>query len=1160
MDSGSDSEPYSDEEFGGSSGSEPDEQPERHAAAPAAKRHKASHEALHGAGDGIDHAEDAEVSLMALEVRELLEEAAASEDVASALREAATRAAAVLRAAPEATVDPSPIAGLLADFQFPTNRRFTFHPPDAVEVVGSYALGGAALADTPLDLTIVMPAACFDDKDQLNHRYHAKRALYLAHAVATVSAALDVDFIEWEPFRGDPRRPVAVLRLGEGAGAIRLLPAAPSTLFPLARLAPTRNNLRSAAKPPKKGSKDAEPELLPTPYYNSGILQDMGLLGVSQAVAAAADSAPHLAEASVLLRIWADRQRLTEGNDGVDGFFLTALLAHLIEAGKASRAMGAMHLFRATLMALANPKTFSGTGLTSKNASNASATPPPPVKAWRAAGHDVIFLDSSGWVNLGAHVSAGALAQAAACAKATAALLSASAGPDAFDAAFLARHSLAPLADAWYKIEVPGEAEPAGALARDLPPWVQTDRKVAEVAAKALGARATLVRVLRRGAAAVPAGKRLRAKSGKVFAPERSYALLAARLDPTAALRGVDIGPSADSGAPAAAFRAFWGEKSELRRFQDGKICEAVVWDVPPSQRHLIVDAIVAHALGRHLPGGAAVTGTSGLVDAALRRKKGATPDADIVAARLCDAAATRLGKRLRSLDGLTLKIVGTQPLAPVLRSTAAFPPLPHMLAGAAREDLRVNGEQSSVPRCLPAVEILCQLEGSGRWPDGPAAFAKMKAALGVQLAQKLEESFGIDASASEDYIDVLTDGFAFRLVLHTERDAAMQSMALIAAGMPHPPPEEDVSLRVWHHGAVAAAAAANPAFGPAVRLAKRWVASQWLSPHFRDEAVELLATVAFAAGGGSSVAAPPPGAPLAGLLRILELLGNHPWAAAPLMADLAGGDPGPTRRAAAARAHAAQRAAETAPAMFITGPKDDECVGWTREHPTRPMLHRAAVLARRAAGALGAALTAGADPEAALAAAFAHDDAEYEVVIRLRSDALPDRDVALSLGKKKGSSRAGWAVVEPPADDPDAAKRSRAVLKGVPLAVLQARGAAAVRKELLVGFHPVPLFVSLLEERFGAVAIPCADYLGGVAVGLKLRGPALKPGPLRPEAAHAALPLIAGRGEELVVGPDLAAIAADALALGAGLVERVEFKESIVSKTQAAQNPLFVK
>ena len=40
----------------------------------------------------------------------------------------------------------------------------------------------------------------------------------------------------------------------------------------------------------------------------------------------------------------------------------------------------------------------------------------------------------------------------------------------------------------------------------------------------------------------------------------------------------------------AAKFRQFWGEKAELRRFQDGNITEAVVWEVGPAERHTVVD------------------------------------------------------------------------------------------------------------------------------------------------------------------------------------------------------------------------------------------------------------------------------------------------------------------------------------------------------------------------------------------------------------------------------------------------------------------------------------------------------------------------------------------------------------------------------------------
>lgn len=65
------------------------------------------------------------------------------------------------------------------------------------------------------------------------------------------------------------------------------------------------------------------------------------------------------------------------------------------------------------------------------------------------------------------------------------------------------------------------------------------------------------------------------------------------------------------------------------------------------------------------------------------------------------------------------------------------------------------------------------QIYATGKWADHPEAFKKMKAALGVQLAQALESSFGLDAEASEDYVDVLTDGFAIRLFLFSNRSAA---------------------------------------------------------------------------------------------------------------------------------------------------------------------------------------------------------------------------------------------------------------------------------------------------------------------------------------------------------------------------------------------------
>ena len=50
----------------------------------------------------------------------------------------------------------------------------------------------------------------------------------------------------------------------------------------------------------------------------------------------------------------------------------------------------------------------------------------------------------------------------------------------------------------------------------------------------------------------------------------------------------------------AGAFRLFWGEKSNLRRFMDGAICEAVVWPGDSiAERRMILTHISSYILAK---------------------------------------------------------------------------------------------------------------------------------------------------------------------------------------------------------------------------------------------------------------------------------------------------------------------------------------------------------------------------------------------------------------------------------------------------------------------------------------------------------------------------------------------------------------------------------
>jgi U3 small nucleolar RNA-associated protein 22 len=69
-----------------------------------------------------------------------------------------------------------------------------WHAPAATELVGSFALGVAVGGDLlsgsepVVDVAIQMPAACFQARDHLDHKYTDKRSLYLAHVLCLMSS------------------------------------------------------------------------------------------------------------------------------------------------------------------------------------------------------------------------------------------------------------------------------------------------------------------------------------------------------------------------------------------------------------------------------------------------------------------------------------------------------------------------------------------------------------------------------------------------------------------------------------------------------------------------------------------------------------------------------------------------------------------------------------------------------------------------------------------------------------------------------------------------------------------------------------------------------------------------------------------------------------
>lgn len=141
------------------------------------------------------------------------------------------------------------------------------------------------------------------------------------------------------------------------------------------------------------------------------------------------------------------------------------------------------------------------------------------------------------------------------------------------------------------------------------------------------------------------------------------------------------------------------------------------------------------------------------------------------------------LEKELTSLTDLPLSISGIKGCSPVFRYTEVFPPLPaifdpaddSLVARTKNHYLMINENSSKrVPNYVPHIEASVQLAMSGKWPDELEAVRKTKAAFHIQIAECLRTQCQLIAQANSHWVDVLKDGFVFRLEVAHQKEVAL--------------------------------------------------------------------------------------------------------------------------------------------------------------------------------------------------------------------------------------------------------------------------------------------------------------------------------------------------------------------------------------------------
>ncbi|CAB4287669.1 unnamed protein product [Prunus armeniaca] len=399
------------------------------------------------------------------------------------------------------------------------------------------------------------------------------------------------------------------------------------------------------------------------------------------------------------------------------------------------------------------------------------------------------------------------------------------------------------------------------------------------------------------------------------------------------AFRIVNIGPDADNKEEALKFRKFWGEKAELRRFKDGKIAEST-----ENIMHIVDQLDFSLLYGTEDP----ISSSGSLL-----------------------GAFEILSKQLRLIEDIPLKVSTVQPLDSAFRFSSVFPPEPHPLANE---------------------------KGSGNWPMDDVAIEKTKSAFLLKIGESLHNNWGMTCTATEDDVDVFVSGYAFRLKIWHERGLTLlrretgNDQVKQVSNM-----DRELYFRSQHSSMINGLQGCYAAYGPVVRLAKRWVASHLFSACLVEEAIELLVAYIFL----KPLPFNAPSSRITGFLRFLRLLVDYDWTFSALVVDINNDlTPNDEKEISdnfmSSRKTYEENVQSVNPAMFLATAYDKASEAWTRFSPNSMELKRLMAYAGSSANFLTKLISEDHNDSYRWECLFKTPLNNYDAVILLHGDKLP--------------------------------------------------------------------------------------------------------------------------------------------------------------------------
>ncbi|GMF32639.1 unnamed protein product [Phytophthora lilii] len=827
------------------------------------------------------------------------------------------------------------------------------------------------------------------------------------------------DSVMLQAWHGDVDKPVAVLKVNSdflvehGGKAtkvrVRLIPVVTTELFKLAKLAPSRNNVKHEPNMTEEEMKQCS-----TPMYNNSILEDMMMRQHTRELHAALKEAPQFAEACILAKVWLRQRGFHKAMDSVNDFLVSMLLLYLYQKKRINSQTPSDQMFKVLVQFIAVHK-LEDEPLQFPPAEGGVVLTTEGMQTFRNS-FELVFLDSSGRLNLFARVTRSAWKELQNAAAESVKLVQ-HCTMDDFRSLFIKKNEFWTRYDQYYWFPAPVPVDDA-----DEDTYTQEEkrlindmglerfwlRKLESVLSKALTDRVSLVRPIAEDAAD------WNMQYGSI--PTQRKVVVGLRINSDNAWRIVDKGPSADDKVASTQFRQFWRGKSELRRFKDGAIIEAVVWEgISTENRHRVLDAIVNFIVPAHCP--QLTSSQIKTSNAALYSALDVEEPAGMKKAKASNASFestmnsvsklwvifNNFAKTLRDLDSLPLKVSDVLPVHPAFRYTSLFPVQPHPLAYSKGEKLDA-APMAHVNTVLEPLMLYLKFERSSAWPNEKKALMHAKTGFYVHIGHELQTRLNLRCEVAKDCVDVFMSGYVFRLVIRSEKElsvvtgaAGIKKLAIV-----HSPEyvtaKREADYLSKHANTIHALHTKNTSFGPTVRLVQRWLADKAMSNMLPVEAVELLVADVFLTTTPTST----PRSVLSSFLRFLKRISSFEWQTVPFIVDLNASLDDDKRREIQKRFEASSSSPAIHPAMFIAADYEDmDCLSsWTRFTPDKVVLQRLISLAQASYSALISWLASGAS-SSGWKVAFASSRKEFDAMLQLATENLPTKRIRVDGDKK---------------------------------------------------------------------------------------------------------------------------------------------------------------